>query len=52
VDKFGVSWQIVPDILIKLITSRDAAKVERVTKAMLTMIKLDIRRLTRAAEKA
>jgi predicted 3-demethylubiquinone-9 3-methyltransferase (glyoxalase superfamily) len=50
VDRYGVSWQIVPDILIELLTSKDAAKAERVMKAMLKMVKLDIKRLRRAAE--
>jgi predicted 3-demethylubiquinone-9 3-methyltransferase (glyoxalase superfamily) len=50
VDKYGVSWQIVPDILIELLTSGDASKAERVTQAMLKMVKLDIKRLRRAAE--
>ncbi len=50
-DKFGVSWQVVPDMLIALITSRDTAKAERVTRAMMKMVKLDIKRLRRAAAK-
>ncbi len=51
VDRFGVSWQVVPDILIELLTSRDGITAERVTAAMLKMVKLDIKRLRRAAEK-
>jgi predicted 3-demethylubiquinone-9 3-methyltransferase (glyoxalase superfamily) len=50
-DKFGVSWQIVPDLLIELLTDKDPAKVERVTHAMLKMIKLDMRLLRAAAAK-
>jgi predicted 3-demethylubiquinone-9 3-methyltransferase (glyoxalase superfamily) len=50
-DKFGVSWQIVPDALIELLTGDDAAQAERVTKAMMKMVKLDIGRLRRAAAK-
>jgi predicted 3-demethylubiquinone-9 3-methyltransferase (glyoxalase superfamily) len=49
-DKFGVSWQIVPDELIELLMSRDPEKAERVTKAMMKMVKLDIRRLKWAAK--
>jgi predicted 3-demethylubiquinone-9 3-methyltransferase (glyoxalase superfamily) len=51
VDKFGVSWQIVPDLLIELLTDKDQAKVERVTGAMLKMVKLDMRLLKAAAAK-
>jgi len=48
-DKFGVSWQIVPSILGKLLQDKDAAKSSRVMKAMMQMIKLDIRGLEQAA---
>ena len=47
-DKFGVSWQIVPDVLNELMSDPDPAKAERVTKAMLAMHKLDIAELQRA----
>jgi predicted 3-demethylubiquinone-9 3-methyltransferase (glyoxalase superfamily) len=49
-DKFGVSWQIVPSILGKMIHDKDAMKSERVIKAMLQMKKLDIRSLQKAYE--
>jgi len=49
-DKFGVSWQIVPTILSELLSSRDAAKAQRVLHAMLQMVKLDIPKLKRAAK--
>jgi predicted 3-demethylubiquinone-9 3-methyltransferase (glyoxalase superfamily) len=42
-DKYGVSWQIVPAILQKLMS--DAAKAERVTQAFLKMKKFDIKKL-------
>lgn len=51
-DRFGVSWQIVPDRLGQLLSSRDSRKVQRVTAAMLTMGKLDIAALERAARGA
>ena len=51
-DKFGVTWQIVPTILGKLMNDPDAAKVQRVTKAMLQMQKLDIATLEAAANAA
>ena len=48
-DKFGVSWQIVPTILPELLRDKDATKSERVMKAMLKMVKLDIAKLKAAA---
>jgi predicted 3-demethylubiquinone-9 3-methyltransferase (glyoxalase superfamily) len=48
-DKYGVSWQIVPSILGKLLHGKDAAKSRRVMEAMLKMDKLDIKKLERAA---
>jgi predicted 3-demethylubiquinone-9 3-methyltransferase (glyoxalase superfamily) len=49
-DKFGLSWQIVPSILGKLLGDKDPAKSSRVMQAMLQMIKLDIAALKKAAE--
>jgi predicted 3-demethylubiquinone-9 3-methyltransferase (glyoxalase superfamily) len=51
-DRFGVSWQIVPDVLLELIGSSDRARAARVTQAMMKMIKLDIEGITKAAEQA
>jgi predicted 3-demethylubiquinone-9 3-methyltransferase (glyoxalase superfamily) len=47
-DKYGLSWQIVPSILGKLLQDKDRAKADRVMKAMLQMDKLDIKRLKQA----
>ncbi len=47
-DKFGVSWQVVPIALIKMLQDIDSKKTERVMKAMLQMQKLDIDALTKA----
>src|SRR2546428_5339564 len=47
-DKFGLSWQVVPTILGKLISHPDPRKAQRVKKAMLQMKKLDIAALQRA----
>jgi len=47
-DKFGVSWQVVPTILPKLITDPDTAKSQRAFQAMLGMKKLDIAGLEKA----
>jgi len=48
-DKFGLSWQTEPTILPRLLSDEEAAKVQRVMKAMLQMDKLDIRCLEEAA---
>ena len=49
VDKFGVSWQVVPTRLTELMLDPDPAKAARVTQAMLRMVKLDIPTLEKAA---
>jgi predicted 3-demethylubiquinone-9 3-methyltransferase (glyoxalase superfamily) len=51
-DKFGLSWQIVPKQLVEMMGSPDRAKVTAVTKAMLSMSKLDIAMLTKAFDAA
>jgi predicted 3-demethylubiquinone-9 3-methyltransferase (glyoxalase superfamily) len=50
-DKFGVSWQIVPTILIEMLQDKDSEKSERVMKAMLQMQKIDIKTLKEAYER-
>ncbi len=47
-DKFGVTWQIVPSVLGKLMHGSDAKKSAAAMRAMLQMDKLDIRRLQEA----
>ena len=47
-DKFGVTWQIVPTILDKLLQDKDAGKSKRVMQAMMQMNKLDFERLQNA----
>lgn len=47
-DKFGLSWQVTPKVLIAMIKDTDRAKANRAMKAMLTMRKLDIAALQRA----
>ncbi|OCC07599.1 VOC family protein [Streptomyces sp. PTY087I2] len=44
-DKFGVSWQIVPNELPRLLADPDPAKADRAMKAMLGMGKLDVQAL-------
>jgi len=48
-DKYGLSWQIVPTQLIKLLGDSDPARAGRATSAMLQMKKLDIAALEKAA---
>lgn len=52
VDQFGVSWQVVPKVLIEMLNDPDAEKAKRVTEAMLQMKKIDIPTLEQAYEKA
>lgn len=47
-DKYGVTWQIVPSVLEKLLHSHDPVKAKRTMTAMLQMIKLDIKKLQQA----
>jgi predicted 3-demethylubiquinone-9 3-methyltransferase (glyoxalase superfamily) len=44
-DKFGVSWQVTPTVLIDMLHDKDTEKSERVMKAMLQMQKIDIEKL-------
>jgi predicted 3-demethylubiquinone-9 3-methyltransferase (glyoxalase superfamily) len=47
-DRYGLSWQIVPGLLPKLLADPDPAKAQRVMQAMLQMTRLDIAGLQRA----
>jgi predicted 3-demethylubiquinone-9 3-methyltransferase (glyoxalase superfamily) len=49
-DKFGLAWQIVPNFLLDLLTSGDDGRTERVMRAVMSMKKLDIEDLKKAAE--
>jgi predicted 3-demethylubiquinone-9 3-methyltransferase (glyoxalase superfamily) len=49
-DKYGLSWQIIPQALMDLMQDKDPAKAQRVMEAMLKMIKIDIAALRRAYE--
>lgn len=48
VDRFGVSWQIVPEVLPRLLSSDDSAAAARAQEAMLAMGKIDIAALEAA----
>ena len=47
-DKFGLSWQIVPRVLLELIKDPDPVKSQRVMRAMMQMTKIDIAQVQRA----
>jgi predicted 3-demethylubiquinone-9 3-methyltransferase (glyoxalase superfamily) len=49
-DKYGLSWQVNPSILGKLLSDKDAKKAQRVMEAMLKMRKIDIAALKAAGE--
>ena len=49
-DKYGLSWQITPRVLIEMIGDKDPQKAQRVMQAMLQMKKIDIATLKRAYE--
>ncbi len=51
-DKYGLSWQIIPSDLGKMLGDKDARKANNVMQAMLQMDKIDIRKLKQAYEKA
>jgi predicted 3-demethylubiquinone-9 3-methyltransferase (glyoxalase superfamily) len=49
VDRYGLSWQVIPTVLIKLMSDPDPGRASRAVQAMMGMIKLDIAELERAA---
>ena len=47
-DRFGISWQVFPTALGRLLQDEDEVKTQRVVKAMLSMKKIDIAALEKA----
>ena len=47
-DKYGVTWQVVPSVLVKMLQDKDAEKARRVMQTMMQMVKLDIKPLQQA----
>jgi predicted 3-demethylubiquinone-9 3-methyltransferase (glyoxalase superfamily) len=47
-DKYGLSWQIIPSVLGKMLQDKNRKKADRVMQAMLQMDKIDIKRLQQA----
>ncbi|HWO27524.1 MAG TPA: VOC family protein [Candidatus Acidoferrum sp.] len=49
-DKYGLSWQIIPSVLGKMLQDKDAGKAKRVMNAMLQMGKIELNRLQEACD--
>ncbi|WP_035799775.1 VOC family protein [Kitasatospora mediocidica] len=49
-DKYGLCWQVVPTVLIDMISDADPEKAKRATEAMMSMTKFDIAALQKAYE--
>jgi len=47
-DKYGLSWQVTPAILLEMIADKNRKKAKRAMDAMMQMVKLDIRKLKEA----
>ncbi len=47
-DKYGLSWQVVPEVLFEMLMDPDREKAKRVTKAFLQMKRFDVAALKRA----
>lgn len=47
-DKYGLSWQVVPREMLRLLQDKDPVKSNRVIQAIMKMVKLDIKKLKRA----
>lgn len=47
-DKYGLSWQVVPENLVELLAAKDPAKSSRVMHAIMGMVKLDVAKLEAA----
>lgn len=49
-DRFGLSWQIVPSVLVTMMADADRTKAKRATDAMMQMVKIDVAKLVAAFE--
>jgi predicted 3-demethylubiquinone-9 3-methyltransferase (glyoxalase superfamily) len=49
-DKFGLSWQIIPTVLMEMLADKDPEKAKRAMEAMLQMTKIDIKKLREAQQ--
>lgn len=50
VDKYGLSWQVIPEIVDEMLRDKDKKKVQRVMDAMFKMVKIDLTELMRSYE--
>jgi predicted 3-demethylubiquinone-9 3-methyltransferase (glyoxalase superfamily) len=50
-DKFGLSWQVIPSVLGKMLHDKDAEKAKRTMQAMMQMSKIDIQGLQQAYDR-
>jgi predicted 3-demethylubiquinone-9 3-methyltransferase (glyoxalase superfamily) len=50
-DKYGASWQVIPNVLLEMLTNPDSKKSQRVMKSMLQMKKIDREELKRAYDR-
>jgi predicted 3-demethylubiquinone-9 3-methyltransferase (glyoxalase superfamily) len=50
-DRYGLSWQIIPSVLGRMLQDKDSKKAKRVMEAMLQMGKIDINRLQQAYDR-
>lgn len=48
-DKYGISWQVVPEVLPRLLADPDREKADRVMAAMMQMVKIDVAKIEEAA---
>jgi predicted 3-demethylubiquinone-9 3-methyltransferase (glyoxalase superfamily) len=44
-DKYGMPWQVIPEVLTELIQDKDPEKAKRVMEAMMQMVKIDIKKI-------
>jgi predicted 3-demethylubiquinone-9 3-methyltransferase (glyoxalase superfamily) len=51
-DKYGVSWQVVPEEFVSMMRDKDPKRAARAMGAMMQMVKLDLAKLRRAVEQA
>ncbi|MNT82938.1 3-demethylubiquinone-9 3-methyltransferase [compost metagenome] len=48
-DRFGLAWQIIPDALMRHLSDPDPARAGRAQQAMMSMVKIDVAGLEKAA---
>ncbi|HEX2984051.1 MAG TPA: VOC family protein, partial [Ignavibacteriales bacterium] len=50
VDKYGLSWQVIPEVVDEMLRDKDKKRLERVMDAMFKMVKMDLNELKKAYE--